>query len=131
MLLKRRVERDMDTMRENNRRYLEEQGEYTGPEDVSLLDEEKQRREREEGQAGLKDYISGTATPPPSKSQWELMDEIEKEKEIIAEYRKKNEELDFEKGDLPAIIIAAFITFGPVILGIIGVSALIMYLIGR
>ena len=130
MLLKRRVERGMDTMREKNRRYLEEKGEYTGPEDVSLLDEEKQKSDV--GQAGLKDYLSGTASTPPSKSkEWELADEFEREKEIIAEYRKKNEELEFEKGDLPAIIIAAFITFGPVILGILGVGVLIVYLLGR
>ena len=130
MLLKRRVERGMDTMRERNRRYLEEKGEYTGPEDVSLLDEEKQKRD--EGQAGLRDYISGTATVPPSKSkEWELTDEMEREKKIIAEYRKKNEELDFEKGDLPAIIIAAFITFGPVIIGILGVGSLLVYLLTR
>ena len=120
MLLKRRVERGMDTMREKNRRYLEEKGEYTGPDDVSLLDEEKQKRD--EGQAGLRDYLSSTATvPPPKTKEWEL----------IAEYRKRNEELDFEKGDLPAIIIAAFITFGPVILGILGVGALLVYLLAR
>lgn len=131
MLLKRRIERGMDTMRERNREYLEKQGEYTGPEDVSILTE-KSEEEQSIGQAGLRDYISGSASAAPSKSkEWELMDEMEREKEVIQAYRKKNEELDFEKGDITAIIIAAFITFGPVILGILGVGALMVYLLGR
>ena len=45
----------------------------------------------------------------------------------IIERSKKEDPLDLEKGDLPAIILAAFAVFGPFVLGFGGVMFL-MYL---
>ena len=52
----------------------------------------------------------------------------EDEAEITArhekEYREMNEEPGFEKGDIPALIISAFIVFFPIFLVLIGIMVL-------
>lgn len=47
------------------------------------------------------------------------------------EKRLKEEPLDLEKGDLRAIIIAAFITIGPLVLLIGGIFVLVYLLFAR
>lgn len=50
-------------------------------------------------------------------------------KEEIAGYEDKLRNTEFEKGDLTAMIIAAMITFIPMMLVVLGVMVFIIYLI--
>lgn len=129
MLFKKRIQRSLDTMHERNRRFLEEHGEYTGP-DMIPSEIEKS----DVGRLGLRDYgPNGDEKKIALERAQELQeaDELERQKERMAEYRKQNESLDFEKGDVLAIIIAAFATFGPVLLFLIGILSLFAWFMVR
>lgn len=47
------------------------------------------------------------------------------------EARKRMDEMDLEKGDVPAMILAAFITFGPILLALIGILLLASWFLTR
>ncbi len=49
-------------------------------------------------------------------------------KEELAEYDAKLKEMHFEKGDLPAMIIAGILTFIPMMLVVLGVMVFIIWL---
>ncbi len=126
----KKTERAFDIMRERNRRYLEEKkkeeaekGEQGDePSDVSDVSEE-QRIAAEK----LRAYREANSLDPDAKIPEELPGEPEdlspEEAERRAEeYRKRNKEgVKLEKGDLPAMIIAAFLVFGPVFLVLFGI----------
>lgn len=49
-------------------------------------------------------------------------------KEELAEYDAKLREMKFEKGDLPAMILAGILTFIPMMLVVLGVMVFIIWL---
>ena len=126
----KKTERAFDVMRERNRRYLEEKKKEDAekrergdePSDVSDVSEE-QRIAAEK----LRAYREANGLDPDAKIPEELTGEPEnltpEEAERRAEeYRQRNEGgVKPEKGDLPAMIIAAFLVFGPVFLVLFGI----------
>ncbi|MDR1668748.1 MAG: hypothetical protein LBR76_02175 [Oscillospiraceae bacterium] len=48
-----------------------------------------------------------------------------------SEQRRKEEPLDLEKGDLKAMMIAAFLTFLPALLVILAILALLIFVVFR
>ena len=127
----KKTERAFDVMRERNRRYLEEKkkeeaekqqrkdGEVSDGSDVS----EEQRIAAEK----LRAYREANGLDPdaeipeglPGEPEDLSPDEAERRAE---EYRQRNEGgVKLEKGDLPAMIIAAFLVFGPVFLVLFGI----------
>ncbi len=127
----KKTERAFDVMRERNRRYLEEKkkeeaekqqrkdGEVSDRSDVSeeqRIAAEKLRAYREAN--GL-DPDAETPEGLPGEPEDLSPDEAERRAE---EYRQRNEGgVKLEKGDLPAMIIAAFLVFGPVFLVLFGI----------
>lgn len=47
------------------------------------------------------------------------------------EARKRVEEMELEKGDVPAMILAAFITFGPILLALMGIVIFVAWFLTR
>jgi hypothetical protein len=132
----KKTERAFDVMRERNRRYLEEK---------KKEEEEKRKRKNGEPQTGepsdeaelseeqriaaekLRAYREANGLDPDAETPEGLPgepedlspDEAERRAE---EYRQRNEGgVKLEKGDLPAMIIAAFLVFGPVFLVLFGI----------
>ena len=106
MLLKRRWERSMDTMKERNKRYLEERQQ-------KYLEEHPEERERIEKElAGIE---------AQERREAELADGERKARE------QHEEEMGLEKGDLPALMISAFLVFGPILLVVGAVIALVWH----
>jgi hypothetical protein len=145
----KKTERAFDIMRERNRRYIEEKKKEEAenrakgdePSDESVESDkpdesgvselsEEQRIAAEKLRAyreanGLDpdaDIPEGPEGPQPAGGS-ESEDLSPEEAEHRAEeYRKKNEDsVKLEKGDLPAMIIAALLVFGPVFLVLFGI----------
>ncbi len=98
-----KTKRAMDTMKERNRRYLEEQ-------------KKKDEAGREENPQPDPDSPKATTPEEPSSE-----DPTPEEK--AAAFHEK-EQLKLEKGDLPAMILSAFMVFGPVFLVLIAIMVL-------
>lgn len=86
MLFDKKVKRDMEVMQERNRRYLEAM-EQTEPSDNEQLSEDTQNAE-------------------------DIREAMTKAKA----YRRQNEDLGLEKGDVFALIFSALLVFGPILL---------------
>ena len=96
-----KTKRAMDTMREKNRQYLEEQKK--------------------------KDEAAPDGNPPPEPgeagSTESRVPEAMTPDEKAAAFHEE-EKLKLEKGDLPAMILSAFMVFGPVFLVLAAILAL-------
>ena len=108
-----KTKRAMDTMKERNRRYLEEQkkkdeaGREENPQPGSDSPEDPSCEDPSREDPSIKDLSSEDPTP----------------EEKAAAFHEK-EQLKLEKGDLPAMILSAFMVFGPVFLVLIAIMVL-------
>ena len=145
----KRTERAFDVMRERNRRYLESRKE-DGPSQEPATDAAAKLPDAEQSGAQLSgaDRI-GEELPKPAEQTEptdptdpeDLSEEMREAEEKLRAYREKNglpgslpgtepkesaraEPPKLEKGDVPAMIIAAVIVFGPIFLVLIAVLAL-------
>lgn len=94
MIFDRKIKRGMEVMNERNRRYLDSMNE-SGQDDV-------------------------TSENGAQTSDQELAQALERQKE----YHRQNDDMSLEKGDIPAMIISAFIVFAPIILVLAALLAL-------
>ena len=106
-----KTKRAMDTMREKNRQYLEEQKKK----DEAVRDEDPQP---EPGEARIPEAPS---CEDPSCGDPSFGDLTPDEK---AAAFHEEEKLKLEKGDLPAMILSALMVFGPVFLVLGAIVAL-------
>ena len=98
-----KTKRAMDTMKERNRRYLEE------------------RKKKDE--AGQEENPQPGSDSPEDTTPEEPSSEDPTPEEKAAAFHEK-EQLKLEKGDLPAMILSAFMVFGPVFLVLIAIMVL-------
>ena len=91
-MIGKKQEKAIEIMREKNRIYLEDYRSAT---------------------AAKQEKTDGEETPYAFRSESAVMDD---EHNLIPETDKENEEIEFEKGDLTAIILSALIVFWPLIL---------------
>ncbi len=56
------------------------------------------------------------------------LDRLVNADEIEKKFQEDIKETEFEKGDIPALFIAAFLTFLPILLVLIGVMVLLYFL---
>lgn len=123
----KKTERAFDIMRERNRRYLEEKKKEEAEKGEQGDEPSDVSEEQRIGAEKLRAYREANSLDPDAKIPEELPGEPEdlspEEAERRAEeYRKRNKEgVKLEKGDLPAMIIAAFLVFGPVFLVLFGI----------
>ena len=144
-----KTDRAFDVMRERNRRYLEEQKKKVAedpadgngdspqpqaePSDEHERDREgdqEQEREQQLAEEKLRAYREANGldpdaqipegVPPKPSPEEDSRDETRAD-----EYRKRNAEpAKLEKGDVPAMILAAILVFGPIFLVLIGIYLL-------
>lgn len=114
MLFWKKEKRGFEIMNERNRQYIEKMDRENA--DKSAAD--KSAAEKAEA-------ASGKEMPDPAEnkeelSAWESADEreiaIEEARKQAEAFHKENQKMDLEKGDLPALIISAFLVFGPILL---------------
>lgn len=96
-----KTKRAMDTMKERNRRYLEEQKKK----------DEARREANPQPNPGDPDSAKAPTCEAPTP-------------EDKAAAFHEEEQLKLEKGDLPAMILSAFMVFGPVFLVLAAILAL-------
>ena len=137
----KRTDRAMDVMRERNRRYLDAQSQNTEqekdrPEPDAAVPDQTELPENSDvpDVPDVPDIPAETADPEEagdfraeradgeSREAYEDDELLPEEKAAAFHEAEKNPRL--EKGDLPAMIIAAFLVFGPVFLVLFGILAL-------
>ena len=96
MFFQKRIDRSFDTMNERNKRYIEKRREKG-----EIVDPETGRTLEEE-------------------REWELEQAEAKAKA----FHEENDEPGLEKGDLPALLLSAFLVFGPILLVLAGILSL-------
>ena len=109
MFFDKKIKRSMEVMDERNRLYLEKMN--SDKEDAAVASSEPEDNTTEEN------AIEENAIE-------ENTDEKALTREHEKEYRANNQELGFEKGDLPALIISALLVFSPVFLVLIAIMML-------
>lgn len=87
--------------------------------------------ESEEESAIVNEGVSTRDKPPKREKRYVSRYERVKKPMSREEARKRMDEMDLEKGDVPAMILAAFITFGPILLALIGILLLVSWFLTR
>ena len=135
-----KTKRAFDVMKERNRRYIEEQGKK---DEAERKEEAEQREEDEEeseelrqAKEKLRAYREANGLDPTDRLADSLSDRLsDRLSDSLADgpdgedraeaYRKANNEAPkLEKGDVPAMILSAFIVFGPIFLVLFGILLL-------
>ena len=114
LIFGKKIERGMDIMRERNRRYLEEYEEQHLSEEEKAAREASRQAEADDPAYEMgKNYAFRTGSPSEE------------------EYIPEEQEVEFEKGDLFAIIVSSFLVFWPVFLVLLIILGLTVFWILR
>lgn len=123
MLFWKKEKRGFEIMNERNRQYIEKMDR----ENADKLAAEKAAAEKAAAERTNADEVTAAAGEEANQtdnkeelSAWESADEreiaIEEARKQAEAFHKENQKMDLEKGDLPALIISAFLVFGPILL---------------
>ena len=123
-----KTKRAFDVMKERNRRYIEEQRKK---DEAERKEEAEQREEDEEeseelrqAKEKLRAYREANGLDPTDRLADGLSDGPDGEDRAEAYRKANNEAPKLEKGDVPAMILSAFIVFGPIFLVLFGILLL-------
>ncbi len=126
----KRTDRAFDVMRERNRRYLEERareqqdpqngpGTEAGPE----TQPDQPAAEREPGREPERDWDA--LTPEEKAAAFHAQDgAVDGRSAQLSGPSAEREPVKLEKGDVPAMILAGILVFGPIFLVLFGILAL-------
>ena len=118
MLFWKKEKRGFEIMNERNRQYIEKMDREAA---------EKAAAEKAAAERTNADEVAAAAGEEANQtdnkeelSAWKSADEreiaIEEARKQAEAFNKENQKMDLEKGDLPALIISAFLVFGPILL---------------
>ena len=132
MFFKEKFKRSMDTMNERNRRYIEKMDKKSGG-DKNDADQTENAanaaadviHDESEAQIAADDARMGEAAQQISEDEQAAQHEY---KEYIPAPDALSKE-NLEKGDVPALVISALLTFVPVILLLLAVMFLFVWLL--
>lgn len=99
----------------------------------SKTDEATEKDTRAETHTSSVNKRRVSAKDKPAKQEQRYVSLYERVKKPMSreEARKRMDEMDLEKGDVPAMILAAFITFGPILLALIGILLFVSWFLTR
>lgn len=116
MLFWKKEKRGFEIMNERNRQYIEKMDRENADKSAA----EKAAAEKAAAEGTNADEVANQTDDKEELSAWESADEreiaIEEARKQAEAFHKENQKMDLEKGDLPALIISAFLVFGPILL---------------